>query len=279
MENISQSSSPVVIITGASSGIGEKAALTLARNGYRVVIAARRQKRLEDIAAQIRKIGGEVLPVQLDLTQASQINDLVERTRTVFGQIDILINNAGSARHLWLDEQSLEDDIQTQLQVNLIGMIQLTRLVVPEMITAGSGQIIHISSIASWVGIPTYSIYNASKFGSRGFLASLRRELRGTGVTVSEIFPGAVDTEFGQDPEVSWKTTTVTPKYALLSAQAVADRILVMIQRKRSRSVIPAFMWLAILGDAHFPGFVGWVLSKYFYTSNGVRYTWRQRKE
>jgi short-subunit dehydrogenase len=158
-------------------------------------------------------------------------------------------------------------------------MIQLTRLVVPEMITAGSGQIIHISSIASWVGIPTYSIYNASKFGSRGFLASLRRELRGTGVTVSEIFPGAVDTEFGQDPEVSWKTTTVTPKYALLSAQAVADRILVMIQRKRSRSVIPAFMWLAILGDAHFPGFVGWVLSKYFYTSNGVRYTWRQRKE
>ena len=158
-------------------------------------------------------------------------------------------------------------------------MIQLTRLVVPGMISAGSGQIIHISSIASWVGIPTYSIYNASKFGSRGFLASLRRELRGTGVTVSEIFPGAVDTEFGQDPEVSWKTTTVTPKFALLSAQAVADRILIMIRRKRSRSVIPAIMWLAIWGDAHFPGFVGWVLSKYFYTSNGVRYTWRQRKE
>lgn len=279
MENTSQAANPVVIITGASSGIGEKAAITLAKNGYRVVIAARRQNRLEEIAEQIRKMGGEVLPIQIDLSQVDQIRDLVERTRSVFGQIDILINNAGSARHLWLDEQSLEDDIQNQLQVNLIGMIQLTRLVISDMVEAGSGQIIHISSIASWVGVPTYSIYNASKFGSRGFLASIRRELRGTGVIISEIFPGAVDTEFGQDPDVSWKTTTVTPKFALLSAQSVADKILDMIQRKKTRSVIPGFMWLAIWADAHIPGFISWVLSKYFYSSDGVRYTWRQRKE
>jgi short-subunit dehydrogenase len=279
MENTSQAANPVVIITGASSGIGEKAAITLAKKGYRVVIAARRQNRLEEIAEQIRKMGGEVLPVQIDLSQVDQIRDLVERTRSVFGQIDILVNNAGSAQHLWLDEQSLEDDIQDQLQVNLIGMIQLTQLVIPDMVEAGSGQIIHISSIASWVGVPTYSIYNASKFGSRGFLASLRRELRGTGVTISEIFPGAVDTEFGQDPDVSWKITTVTPKFALLSAQSVADKILDMIQRKKTKSVIPGFMWLAIWADAHIPGFVSWVLSKYFYSSDGVRYTWRQRKE
>ncbi|HDN04307.1 MAG TPA: SDR family NAD(P)-dependent oxidoreductase [Chloroflexi bacterium] len=279
MENKSGAENPVVIITGASSGIGEKAALTLAEKGYRVVIAARRKDRLDDIAEQIRKIGGEVLPLQLDLSQVGQIKDLVERTRNVFGRIDVLVNNAGSARHLWLDEQSLEENIQTQLQVNLIGMIQLTRLVIPEMVASGSGQIIHISSIASWVGVPTYTIYNASKFGSRGFMSSLRRELRGTGVTISEIFPGAVDTEFGQDPDVSWKTTTVTPKLALLSPQSVADQILEMILRKKTRSVIPGFMWLAIWADAHFPGIVGWILSKYFYSSNGVRYSWRQRKE
>jgi len=279
MENKHQTVNPVVIITGASSGIGEKAAITLAKNGYRVVIAARRQNRLEEIAEQIRKEGGEVLPIQTDLSQVDQIRDLVEKTKSVFGQIDILVNNAGSARHLWLDEQSLEDDIQNQLQVNLIGMIQLTRLVIPDMVEAGVGQIIHISSIASWVGVPTYSIYNASKFGSRGFLASLRRELRGTGVIISEIFPGAVDTEFGQDPDVSWKTTTVTPKFALLSPQSVADKILVMIQRKKTTSVIPGFMWLAIWADAHIPRFISWVLSKYFYSSDGVRYTWRQRKE
>ncbi len=244
-----------------------------------MVIAARRQNRLEEIAKQIRNMGGEVLPIQIDLSKIDQIQDLVDRTRRVFGKIDILINNAGSARHLWLDEQSLEDDIQLQIQVNLIGMIQLTRLVIPDMVEAGSGQIIHISSVASWVGIPTYSIYNASKFGSRGFLASLRRELRGTGIIISEIFPGAVDTEFGQDPDVNWKTTTVTPKFALLSAQAVADKILGLIKKKRTRSVIPSFMWLAIWLDAHIPGIMSWLLSKYFYTSEGVRYTWRQRKE
>ena len=279
MENNTDTGTPVVIITGASSGIGETAALTLANNGYRVVIAARRKDRLEEIAEEIRKIGGEVLPLQLDLSQVEQIRDLVERTRNVFGRIDVLVNNAGSARHLWLDEQSLEDDIQTQLHVNLIGMIQLTRLVIPDMVAKGSGQIIHISSIASWVGVPTYTIYNASKFGSRGFMSSLRREMRGTGVTISEIFPGAVDTEFGHDPDVSWKTTTVTPKFALLSSQSVADQILKMIQRKKTRSVMPGFMWLAIWADAHFPGVVDWALSKYFYSSNGVRYSWRQRKE
>jgi short-subunit dehydrogenase len=147
------------------------------------------------------------------------------------------------------------------------------------MIEAGSGQIIHISSIASWIGVPTYSIYNASKFGSRGFLASLRRELKGTGITISEIFPGAVDTEFGLDPEVSWKTTTVTPKFALLSAQFVADKILDMIQNKKTKSVIPGFMRIAIWADALIPGLISWILSKYFYKLDGVRYTWRQRKE
>jgi len=279
MENNSDAGTPVVIITGASSGIGETAALTLAKNGYRVVIAARRMDRLAVIAEEIRKFGGEALPLQLDLSKVEQIKDLVERTRSVFGRIDVLVNNAGSARHLWLDEQSLEEDIQTQLQVNLIGMIQLTRLLIPGMVARGFGQIIHVSSIASWIGVPTYTIYNASKFGSRGFMSSLRRELRGTGVTISEIFPGAVDTEFGQDPEVNWKTTTVTPKFALLSAQYVADQILAMIGKKKTRSVIPGFMWLAILADAHFPGIIGWILSKYFYSSNDVRYTWRQKKE
>ena len=108
MENNTKPGTPVVIITGASSGIGETAAITLANKGYRVVIAARRKDRLEVIAQQIRKIGGEVLPLQLDLSQVGQIRDLVERTRNVFGRIDVLVNNAGSARHLWLDEQSLE---------------------------------------------------------------------------------------------------------------------------------------------------------------------------
>ena len=270
---------PVVLITGASSGIGANTALTLGKNGYLVVLAARRKDRLDEIADQIRGGGGEAISVQLDMSRVEQVKNVVTMIRGEYGAVNILVNNAGSARHLWLDEQSLESDIQMQLQVNLVGMIQLTRAVLPDMLAAGDGQIIHVSSIASWVGIPTYSIYNASKFGSRGFFEGLRRELRGTGVIISEVFPGAVDTEFAQDPKVTWKTTTVTPKFALLSTQAVADKIFQMIQKKKTKSVIPGIMWLAISANAYFPGFVSWVLSKYFYTENGKRYSWRESRE
>jgi hypothetical protein len=270
---------PVVLITGASSGIGANTALTLGKNGYRIVLAARRKDRLDEIADQIRGGGGEAISVQLDMSRVEQVKNVVTMIRGEYGAVNILVNNAGSARHLWLDEQSLESDIQMQLQVNLVGMIQLTRAVLPDMLAAGDGQIIHVSSIASWVGIPTYSIYNASKFGSRGFFEGLRRELRGTGVVISEVFPGAVDTEFAQDPKATWKTTTVTPEFALLSTQAVADKIFQMIQKKKTKSVIPGIMWLAIRANAYFPGFVSWVLSKYFYTENGKRYSWRESRE
>ena len=265
---------PVAIIAGASSGIGEAAARTLGNNGYRVVLAARRQERLEDLASQIREEGGEALPIQTDLAQVEQIQQLVEKTIQAYGKIDILVNSAGSARHVWFDEHSLISDIQIQIQANLTGAIQLTRTVLPWMLTENRGHIIHICSISSWVGVPTYSIYSASKFGLRGFLESLRRELRGTGITVSEIYPGAVDTEFGQHVDVQWKTPKFLPKWMLLSAEDVADQVLRVIQKKKKTTIIPGFMGLVIWANAHFPGIVSWVLSKAFYRKGGIRVTW-----
>jgi len=269
----------VVLITGASSGIGAKTALTLGREGYRLVLAARRVDRLEAIAAQIRQSGGEAIALGLDLSRQDQIIQLVDKVQDHFGGIDILVNNAGSASHLWLDELSLERDITQHLQVNLVGMIQLTRLVLPGMLESGGGQIVQISSVAAWVGLPTYSIYNASKFGARGFMSGLRRELRGTNVVVSEIFPGGVDTDFAEDPRVGWQTRKVTPAFALVSSQEVADKILLTIRHRQKRSVIPWIMWLPIWADAHFPRFVSWVLSFQFYTRDGVRYSWGRKAE
>jgi short-subunit dehydrogenase len=269
---------PVVLITGASSGIGESTALILGNQGFKVALAARRIDRLEGIKREIQEQGGEALSVQLDLSDVNQIKEAVSLVKRELGVIDVLINNAGSARHLWLDELNLDSDIQGQIQVNLTGMIQLTREVLPDMLAAKSGQIIHVSSIASWIGIPTYSIYNASKFGARGFMQGLRRELRETGVTVSEVFPGAVDTEFAQDPDVAWKTTTVTPKFALLTPQVVGDTILRMIKHKRTRAVIPGIMWLTIWANSLFPWLVSWLLSKFFYIQDGIRYSWREAR-
>jgi short-subunit dehydrogenase len=272
-------SSPVVLITGASSGIGEKTAFTLGSEGYRLILAARRMDRLDQIVSKITQFGGEAIAVSLDLAEKDQIIDVVNAAYDKFGKIDILVNNAGSAKHVWLDELSLEDDIQNQIQVNLIGMIQLTRMVLPGMLEAGRGQIIHVSSISSWVGIPTYTIYSVGKFGARGFMASLRRELRGTGVVVSEVFPGPVDTEFAVDPKVNWKTQSVAPAFALVTPQAVANSILRMIRRRREKAVLPWFMGLVIWANAHFPKFVSWVLSQYFFNRDGVRYAWRQKSD
>ena len=117
-------SKSVAIIVGASSGIGEAVTKTLASNGYRVVIAARRQEKLLTLASQITDLGGEVLPIQTDLGQVDQIQHLVDKTIQVYGRVDILINSAGFARHVWLDEYTLVADIQAQLQANLIGAIQ-----------------------------------------------------------------------------------------------------------------------------------------------------------
>lgn len=272
-------SQPVAIIAGASSGIGAAAARTLGKNGYRVVVAARREERLADLASQIREGGGEALPIQTDLAQVEQIQQVVEKTIQTFGRIDVLVNSTGSARHVWFDEHSLISDIQIQIQSNLTGAIQLTRAVLPWMLTEDRGHIIHISSISSWVGVPTYSIYSASKFGLRGFLESLRRELRGSGVTVSEIYPSAVDTEFGQHADVHWKTPQILPKWMVLSSQDVADQILRVIQKKKNTVIIPGYMGLVIWANAHFPGIVGWILSKAFYRKEGKRVAWLKADE
>jgi short-subunit dehydrogenase len=271
-------SQPVAIITGASSGIGEAASRALSGNGYRVVLAARRKERLTNLASQIREGGGEALAIPTDLGQLEQIQHLVESTLRAYDRIDVLVNSAGYGKLVWLDEQT-QAGIQDQLQVNLIGAIQITREVLPWMIAQSGGHIVHITSISSWVGVPTYSIYSATKFGLRGFLESLRRELRGTGITVSGIFPGAVDTEFDQHAGVHWKTTRIIPNWLLLTADDVAHQILKVIKKKKDSAIIPGIMRLAVWANAHFPGAVSWLLAKYFYRKGGKTVAWRDDEE
>ena len=264
---------PVVLVTGASSGIGSATALHLGSQGFRIILAARRLDRLEDIAVKIRQVGGEALVIQADIGQAEQIQNLVDQSLENYGRIDILVNSAGYGKLVWLDEQTAEE-ISHQIQVNLIGAIQLSRAVLPGMLARGQGQIIQITSIASWVGLPTYSIYAANKFGLRGFLESFRRELRGTGVTVTGVYPGSVDTEFDQHAGIDWEFKKVTPPWLMVSSEAVAKRIHRVIQRKNTFSVIPWIMVIPALVNALFPRFVGWVLSKYFYRAGGKTIAW-----
>ncbi len=181
----------VAIITGASSGIGAATAREFARRGARVVLAARRIGELEAQVHAITEAGGRAIAVPTDVTDASQVMRLVERTREAFGRVDVVVNNAGANWVKPLVETSA-DEISRLLQVNLLGTMLLTHAVLPEMVQRFHGAIISVGSVASHVAIEP--LYSATKFGVRGFSLALRRQLAGSGISVSLVTPGNIRT-------------------------------------------------------------------------------------
>jgi len=260
-------SDKVVIITGASSGIGEACALKFAEEGCRVVLAARRSERINELMINIQKEGGKAFAVQTDVSQLDSLTNLVQTVLAEWGQIDVLFNNAGFGRLKFLDELDPLQDIETQLRVNLWGLIQLTRMVVPQMIESGSGHIINMASIASLVAMPTYSIYAATKFAVRGFTDALRREVRMRGIYVSGIYPGSVETEFDLHTGAIRKTGFHTPRMLTLSADDVAREIVKLAYHPKRMVVIPGIMLPAIWFTWHFPGVVDWIVDRAFIRS------------
>lgn len=267
-------SGPVVIVTGASSGIGAATAALFGKHGYRVVLAARRIELLKSIGEKIREAGGEALEVKTDVTDLFQLKDLVDAALSEYGEIDVLINNAGMGRLQWLDELRPEEDITAQIEVNLLAAIHLTRLVLPHFLQRGRGHIINVSSAGAWLAVPTYTVYTATKYGLRGFTLSLRRELRETRIRVTGIYPGAVATEFDQHAGVEWEIESATPGWLLLSPEQVAAGIFRAVKTGKKRVVLPWVMNLVIWGETFTPGLVGWFLSRYFHRRGGKSITW-----
>lgn len=255
---------PVVIITGASSGIGEATARLLSRQGCRVVLAARRIERLESLAQEIHTAGGAALALQTDVAELHDLKNLVQGTLDEFNHIDVLINNAGIGRVNWLDQLDLVEDIDAQIQVNLTAAIQLTRLVLPHMLDRRSGHIINMASVASLLPVPTYSVYTASKYGLRGFTESLRRELKPAGIHVSGLYPGGVNTAFRQKSRGERQSKIRTPDFLRLEADDVAQAVWSLIQRPRRALLMPWPMKMAAVFNTLFPGLVEWVIENRF---------------
>ena len=255
---------PVILITGASSGIGAASARLFAANGYRVVLAARRMERLQEIEKDIETLGGEAISVETDLTHIDQINALVEKTLDAYGRIDILFNNAGFGRAKWLEDMDPQKDIELQIQVNLNGVIQMTRAVLPHMIERKSGHIINMASLAAFIATPTYSIYAATKYGVRGFSNALRREVGILGIKVSSIFPGGVKTEFAKHLAAKRKTGITTPQALLLSSEDVARTVMLVARRPRRTVIIPWLSRIGVLFEMLFPGLNDWLIEKTF---------------
>ena len=250
----------VVIVTGASSGIGEATAREFGREGAIVVLAARRMEKLQTLAQEIASTGTETLVVQADLSKLGDIQNLVLQTLEKFGRIDILFNNAGFGRLDWLEKLHPVKDIQAQMDVNVMGVIQTTRQVLTVMMKKRSGSIINMCSMAGLVATPTYSIYAATKHAVHGFSEALRREVNPWGIDVSLIYPGGVVTEFNQHAGINRKTKkATTPKFMLLTAEQVAEAVVKLVRRPRRMLVIPWQWNVTVFLNKFIPGFVDYM--------------------
>lgn len=251
----------VVLITGASSGFGEDAALLFAAQGCKLVLGARRSEALQRLALKIQAAGGEVLAVPLDVTRLDQVQAFVQAALAAYGQVDILFNNAGVGRVDWFENHDQASDIQTLIAVNLVGLMQVTREVLPHMLARRSGHIINMASVAGLAATPLITSYAASKFGVRGFTDALRREVTPLGLQVSGIYPGPARTEFGSHvgKNEAYRSLTANMVDVHMTSAYVARRVVQVAIRPRRSLVLP--WWFAPLTwlDTLFPIQMDWV--------------------
>jgi 3-oxoacyl-[acyl-carrier protein] reductase len=179
----------VALVTGAGRGIGKAIAVSLAKSGCRLILAARTRAQLDDVAKTI----GDAVVIPTDLTRDDEIERLAEQSSETWGNVDILINNAGWGKRAPVIRANVEDWDQT-LRLNLRAPMILAQKLLPAMVAKGEGAVINIGSVSGKTGEANGAAYSASKFGLIGFTQSLYEEVRDHGIKVAVILPGFVDT-------------------------------------------------------------------------------------
>lgn len=236
-------SGTTVIITGATSGIGRATALEFARAGARVVVAGRREERLRELVAEIEALGREALSVRTDVADEAQVERLIAESRTRFGRIDTLVNNAGVGLAAQFADQSLVD-FRRVMEVNFWGAVYACKAVLPQMKKQRSGVIINVSSIFGKRGMPFETAYCASKFALAGFSEALRAELMTENIDVTTIYPGAVETEIFES--AANQTGMEIPNYIPKFPAAQMAKVIVQNARFPQPEVVMALDAVAI---------------------------------
>lgn len=229
----------VMAITGASSGIGEALAIRAAVDGFNLVLAARNMQNLELVAEKCRSLGADVLSVQADVSIEAECENLIEKAIAKFGQLDVLINNAGISMRAIFNDTSI-DVIKKVMDINFWGTVYCTKFALPHLLKT-KGSVVGVSSIAGYKGLPGRTGYSASKFAMHGFLEALRIENRNTGLHVLIACPGYTasnirNTALSKDG--SAQTETPLDESKLMQPDEVADHILVAIAKKKKYLVL-----------------------------------------
>jgi NADP-dependent 3-hydroxy acid dehydrogenase YdfG len=186
----------VIVITGASSGIGETTAQLLAERGAKVVVGARRKDRLETLVAAITAKGGQARARAVDVAKRDDVRAFVDYAKAEFGQVDVIINNAGVMPLSPMSDLKV-DEWDRMIDVNIRGVLNGIAAVLPDMKARGSGQVINVASVAAHVVVPTGAVYCATKYAVWAISDGLRQE--NPDIRVTTISPGVVVTELGDD--------------------------------------------------------------------------------
>jgi NADP-dependent 3-hydroxy acid dehydrogenase YdfG len=229
----------VAVITGASSGIGEATAEALAAEGAAVVVAARREERLEDLVGRINGNRGNALGIACDVTDEQQAHDLIKRGRDEFGRVDILVNNAG-VMQLSKIRKGLSDEWRTMFEVNVLGLLYATDAAIEMMKEQGSGHLVNISSLASRGTRPGLGVYSGTKMAVNGISESLRQELLEDNIRVTMVEPGAVETELPDhitDEEAREGLGSLLEQLDPLKAEDIANAVVYVVTQPERVSI------------------------------------------
>lgn len=223
----------IILITGASSGIGQASAQLCAKHGARLILCARRVERLEQLAKELsQRYGKEHYVLLLDVREPEQVKRQLDSLPSQWQSIGVLINNAGLALDTLSLQQGIEEHWDIMIDTNIKGLLYVSRALIPGMLERGSGHVVNIGSIAGHECYPNGNVYCATKHAVHALSKTMRLDMLGSPVRVTEIAPGAVETEFS---EVRWKDKEKAKEFYQdfqpLLAEDVADAIVYCITR------------------------------------------------
>jgi len=251
-----------VLITGASAGIGAATAATMAAKGAHVLLVARTESALQAVATQIAKAGGKASTYAVDVSDAQAVGRLAEAVTKDVGTPDVIINNAGSGRFLFIDETSPAEAV-AQMAVPYFAAFFVTRAFLDGMLARRSGQIVNVNTPASRLPWPGACGYSAARWALRGFTEALRADLAGTGINITEIIPAKVSSEyFERNPGSEARIPRISKLIPTLTPEKVARALTRGVEREARVVNIPA-TYRVIAGQSRLlPRLNAWLLVK-----------------
>ena len=240
----------IILITGASEGIGKRLALDLAARGAVIIGCGRSEERLAAVLTELQCISPRSMTIRCDVGSKDEVRVMVAKVLAAYDAIDILINNAGIGMRQPFVEMSV-GTIEEIMRTNYFGAVYCTHEVLPSMIARGHGHIVNISSVAGHIGTLNMAAYCASKFALNGFSESLYHELKPLGIDVSLVCPGPVRTAFNR---AFAETSPKSPQQMIISPESVSQTVMKVVDKKRFQVITPRSVALICALKRFMPG-------------------------